>query len=98
MARRLFHCATASGARSLGLEAGSLEVGRPADFFTVDLEDLSIVGADRASLLSNVVFAAGRAAIRHVFVGGRAVIEDGQHRLRDEIVREFTDVQRRLWT
>jgi len=59
---------------------------------------LSIAGADRASLLSNVVFAGGRTAIRDVFVGGRAVIEDGQHRLREEIVRDFTDVQRRLWT
>jgi hypothetical protein len=76
LARRLFHCATESGARSLGVEVGSLEVGRPADFFTVDRDDLSIAGADQASLLSNAVFAAGRAAIRDVFVGGRAVIED----------------------
>ena len=98
LARRLFHCATESGARSLGVEVGALEVGRPADFFTVDLEDLSIAGSDQGSLLSNVVFAAGRAAIRDVFVGGRAVIEDGLHRLREEIVREFTNVQRRLWT
>jgi hypothetical protein len=50
------------------------------------------------SLLSNVVFAAGRAAIRDVFVGGRPVIEAGQHRLQEEIVRDFADVQRRLWS
>ena len=41
LARRLFDCATINGAASIGFNGGRLEAGAPADFFTVDLEDLS---------------------------------------------------------
>ncbi|MGA3188529.1 MAG: formimidoylglutamate deiminase [Bryobacteraceae bacterium] len=94
---RLFESATESGARSLGSPGGSLEAGRAADFFTVDLNDCSIAGADRESLLGHVVFSLERTAVREVCVGGELVVQDGQHRLQDEIVREFGKVQRNLW-
>ena len=97
LARRLFAYATESGAAALGAPGGSLEAGRPADFFTIDLDDLSIAGADQDSLLTNIVFAAERTAVRDVFVAGRPVIKDGRHRLEEQIVRDFSDLQRRLW-
>src|SRR5215813_13176176 len=40
LAQRLFDCATVSGAASIGFNGGRLEPGAPADFFTVDLNDL----------------------------------------------------------
>jgi formimidoylglutamate deiminase len=76
---------------------GSLAVGRTADFFTVDLNDCSVAGADAESLLGHVVFSLERTAVREVCVGGAMVIVDGRHRLEDEIVREFGEVQRKLW-
>ncbi len=97
LARRLFASATESGAASIGGPGGSLEVGRAADFFTVDLDDPSIAGAEPDALLSNIVFAGGRPAIRDVYVGGRRVIEDGRHANGEEIVRRFAAAQRRLW-
>jgi len=42
LARRLFASATETGAESLAGSVGSLEVGRGADFFTVDLDDPSL--------------------------------------------------------
>jgi cytosine/adenosine deaminase-related metal-dependent hydrolase len=48
--------------------------------------------------LSNIVFCGGRPAVREVFVGGRAVIEDGRHPLQEEIVAGFQAVQARLWS
>src|SRR5215216_5939313 len=42
LARRLFECATVNGAESIGFNGGKLDPGAPADFFTVDLNDLSI--------------------------------------------------------
>jgi cytosine/adenosine deaminase-related metal-dependent hydrolase len=72
-------------------------VGRAADFFTVDLNDCSVAGADRESLLGHVVFSLERTAVRDVAVGGELVVRDSRHRLEEEIVREFGDVQRRLW-
>jgi formimidoylglutamate deiminase len=97
LAARLFDNATQIGAESVGSPAGSLEPGRLADFFTVDLSDPSIAGAGEESLLSNIVFSAERTAIREVFVGGQPVVEDGRHPLQEEIVARFGDVQRKLW-
>jgi formimidoylglutamate deiminase len=97
LAQLLFESATRQGAESLGLGGGSLELGRTADFFTMDLNDLSLAGADQASLLAHIVFAAERTAIRDVYVSGRPVIQDGRHLLQEEIVRRFCDVQRKLW-
>jgi formimidoylglutamate deiminase len=96
-AKHLFACATESGAASLAAPGGSLEIGRPADFFTVALDDPSLAGADAESLLSNIVFAVERTAVRDVAIGGQFVILDGRHPLGEEIVGEFTRVQRDLW-
>lgn len=97
LARRLFESATQAGAGSIGAPGGSLAEGRPADFFTVDLNDLSIAGAGPLSLLTNIVFSADRTAIRDVYIGGRQVIQDGKHALQEEVIRKFNLTQRRLW-
>src|SRR5215217_1757897 len=78
LARRLFECATVRGAESIGFDGGKLEPGAPADFFTVDLNDLSIAGASPEDLLANIVFSLSRTAIRDVVVGGKQIIK---HRL-----------------
>ena len=94
---RLFESATESGARSLGSPGGSLEVGRAADFFTIDLDDCSVAGANRESLLAHAVFSMERTAVREVCVAGELVVRDGRHPLHEDIVREFGEVQRKLW-
>ena len=82
LAQRLFDCATLSGAVSIGLlGGGKIEPGAPADFFTVDLDDLSIAGATPDSLLANIVFSLSRTAVRDVVVGGKQIVENGRHRL-----------------
>jgi formimidoylglutamate deiminase len=95
--KQLFACATQAGAASLSAPGGILEVGRPADFFTVALDDPSIAGADADSLLSHVVFSAERNAVRDVAVGGKFVIREGRHKLQEEITRDFTRLQPQLW-
>ena len=94
---RLFESATESGARSLMLNAGALEPGRAADFFTVDLNDLSLAGASRDTLLTHIVFALEKSAIREVCAGGKMAVRDMRHVLEEEIVHDFTSLQRRLW-
>jgi len=75
-AQLLFECATVNGARSTGAPGGALEVGRPADFFTVDLDDPSIAGASRDDLLPAIVFSLSRAAIHEVVVGGKPIVSE----------------------
>jgi formimidoylglutamate deiminase len=97
LAKRLFLSATETGAHSLGAPVGILEVGREADFFTVDLNDPSVAGAGDA-LLNHVVFSLERTAIREVVVGGELVIREGRHALQEEIIGEFAEVQRDVWS
>lgn len=96
LARKLFACATTSGATSIGFNGGSLEPGAPADFFTVDLDDPSIAGSSTENLLSNIVFSLSRTAIKDVVVGGKTIVADGRHAQQDGIVQQFTGLQKRL--
>jgi formimidoylglutamate deiminase len=82
LARKLFDCATVNGAVSIGLHGGGkIEAGSPADFFTVDLDDLSIAGATPDSLLTNIVFSLSRTAVRDVVVGGKQIVDNRRHGL-----------------
>lgn len=77
LAQRLFDCATINGAESIGFDGGKLEAGAPADFFTVDLDDLSIAGCSVEDLLANIVFSLSRTAVRDVVVAGRQIVGHG---------------------
>jgi formimidoylglutamate deiminase len=97
LASRLFDCATVNGAHSLGVNTGDLSAGSLADFFTVDLDDLSIAGHSGVDLLPLVVFSLDRTAIRDVVVNGRWVVRDGRHPLQEEIVSRYKDLHGKLW-
>jgi formimidoylglutamate deiminase len=98
LAARLFDCATSNGAQSIGAASGTLAVGRAADFFTVDLNDPSIAGANEQDLLPAILFSLARTAVRDVVVGGRLVVQAGRHAAQSEIVERFVRLQRKLWT
>ena len=97
LARTLFECATINGATSIGYLSGKLTSTLPADFFTVDLEDPSIAGANPDTLLTNIIFSTSRVAVRDVVVAGKQIVSDSRHSDQDEIVRQFKDLQNRLW-
>ncbi len=96
IAQRLFGYATTGGAKSLGMNTGELKAGLPADFFTVDLKDLSIAGATAGELLSTIVFGSERTAVCDVVSNGRVLVANRQSPLTEEIVTRYTAVARRL--
>jgi formimidoylglutamate deiminase len=98
IATTLLQAATATGARSLGASSGALEVGRPADFFTVNLYDPSIAGAEPDAVPGNILFSLERRAIRDVWIGARLRLQNGRHPQHGPIVARFVDLQRRLWS
>jgi 5-methylthioadenosine/S-adenosylhomocysteine deaminase len=76
--------ATLNGARALGLdgEIGSLLPGKQADIVAVDLS-----GAYTQPCfdpISQLVYSAGRHEVRHVWVGGKRVVEHGRCTSLDE--------------
>jgi formimidoylglutamate deiminase len=96
MSTRLFRYATSGGARSLGLPTGKLAAGTPADFFTVDLADVSIAGASTDELLPTIVFSLERAAVREVVVQGSVIVDAGRHPDQTRIIDRYTATARRL--
>jgi formimidoylglutamate deiminase len=91
----LLHAATRNGYAALDMQGGTLAAGEPADFFTIDCDDLSILGVDAQSLAAQTVFAVQRAAIRDVAVQGRLILQDGHHAEEESIRNRYCDVQRR---
>jgi formimidoylglutamate deiminase len=87
---------TTSGARSLGVSTGTLAVGEPADFVTLDLAHPSIASVPTASLVTAAMMAASSAAIRDVAVAGRLIVKDGVHPLFNTSVQAFAEVMRAL--
>jgi len=79
--------ATLGGAKALGLEAriGSLAAGKHADITAIDLSAMEV--APCYDPISNLVYAAGREHVSHVWVDGRLRVRDGQ--LVDLDVREL---------
>lgn len=97
LATRLFDCATTNGARALAVPSGTLAADSFADFFTVDLRDVSIAGHTADDLLPLIVFGMNRTSIRDVAVGGRLVVRDGRHVLQEEIVSRYAEVHAKVW-
>jgi formimidoylglutamate deiminase len=97
LAARLFCCATANGALALGVPSGDLTPGNPADFFTVDLNDIAIAGHSAEDLLSMLVFSLPRSAVCDVAVGGKMIVRDGRHESAGEIVAKYTELHRKVW-
>ena len=82
--RHALRMATINGARALGLaeQTGSLEVGKSADIVALDLQALNTQPVYNA--ISQLVFAASREQICHVWVAGECLVEDARLTRIDE--------------
>jgi len=80
----------------LGATGGALEVGRPADFFTVSLSDPALAGVESRALPGVLLAALDRRMIRDVWVGARQRISGGRHVAQGQIVGRFIGLQDRL--
>jgi cytosine/adenosine deaminase-related metal-dependent hydrolase len=96
-ARQALEVATRGGAAVLGRsDIGSLEPGKCADFFTLDLNRVEYAGA-LSDPVAAVVFCAPTRA-RNTVVGGRSVVADGELATLDlaPVVREHNRNAARL--
>ncbi|MCY1258636.1 5-methylthioadenosine/S-adenosylhomocysteine deaminase [compost metagenome] len=76
--------ATLNGARAIGLEQeiGSLEPGKSADIVAFDLSGLAQQPV--YDPVSQLIYASGRDCVKHLWVGGKPLLEDGRLTRMDE--------------
>lgn len=84
-AKKVIEMATINGARALGKEheIGSLEVGKKADFITINVTD-KLYAQPMRDPVSMVVYIATGADVDNVIVDGKLVIQDRQLLTMDE--------------
>jgi 5-methylthioadenosine/S-adenosylhomocysteine deaminase len=78
-AARVLEMATMGGARALGLdkEIGSLEVGKRADLFLLNLRLPWLNPIRPQNIVSNIVYNANGSDVTDVLIDGRVVVADG---------------------
>lgn len=95
-AREVLRLATAAGGEALGMagEIGVVTEGARADLQVVDLTGAHVgpAATEPDAIAGALVYASGRADVRHVIVDGRIVVEDGHCRTLDsERIRADAD-------
>ena len=92
----LFAAAANGGASALDAPAAAIRVGSPADIVVLDPDAVCLASADSASLLDGWLFAGDRSTVRDVWVGGRQVVAEGEHRQAAAIKAAYIRRVRRL--
>jgi 5-methylthioadenosine/S-adenosylhomocysteine deaminase len=79
-AARVLEMATMGGARALGLdkEIGSLEPGKRADLFLLNLKLPWLNPIRPQNIVSNIVYNANGSDVTDVLIDGRVVVADGR--------------------
>jgi formimidoylglutamate deiminase len=72
LSHKLFECATIHGAHSLGIDTGTIESGKWADFVLLDLSANALAGSKPEHLLGAAIFGgAGEGLVVNTCVGGK---------------------------
>ncbi|MBF0279020.1 MAG: formimidoylglutamate deiminase [SAR324 cluster bacterium] len=72
------------GQQSLMLNTGFLKDGFFADFLVLDKEHPSMLRLNPATLWDEIVFAGSRELVQSVYTGGKQIVYEGRHSLRNE--------------
>lgn len=97
IAPTLLRIGSANGAASLQVNGGSVEPGRDADLVTVDLHDISLAGWTPDTLDTMIALSAPSTIVRDVWVAGRQVVADRQHKHASDIALRYKQVAERVW-
>lgn len=94
--RTLFDKVTAGGAQACGHNSGAIAVGKRADFIVIDTGHPLLCERDGDELLDSWIFSGNSNTVRDVYVGGKHVIQNGQHAQQSEITERFKSTLKTL--
>ena len=92
----LYSAALAGGAMASGRAVGAIAAGCRADLVTINTDHPALVGRSGEALLDSAIFAARELPVREVRVGGKLMVERGQHVHAVAIRQRFASVMRRV--
>ena len=94
--RAIMDVALAGGAQVLGGEGGTIAVGGPADFVSLNEQHAALACRESDALLDAWIFASSGNVVDCVWIAGRKVVKDGRHFARQEIKRGFVTAMKEM--
>ncbi|MES2036847.1 MAG: formimidoylglutamate deiminase [Pseudomonadota bacterium] len=92
----LYQAALQGGAQASGRKLGQLATGYRADIVVLDDQHPNLVGISSADVLNTWIFAGNDNLVRDVYVGGKKIVQAGQHKNQTEIQLSYANCMRQL--
>ncbi len=87
--RNLLNGALAGGARACGRRIGSIATGYRADLLALDGNHPRLYARHGDDLIDSWIFSGNENLVRHVYVGGKKVIDNGHHADEEAIAQNY---------
>jgi formimidoylglutamate deiminase len=94
--RAMLEAIWSGGAQALARRCGRLAAGARADILTLRSEHPTLAGKADDQILDAWIFSVGNSLVDCVWSGGRKVVVEGRHVIRDEIAAQFRATMRKL--
>ncbi|MFZ6780370.1 formimidoylglutamate deiminase [Undibacterium sp. Ji83W] len=92
----LYQAALQGGAQASGRKLGQLATGYRADIVVLDEQHPNLAGISSADVLNTWIFAGNDNLVRDVYVGGKKIVQAGQHKNQTEIQLSYVTCMRQL--
>ncbi|KTC91813.1 MULTISPECIES: formimidoylglutamate deiminase [Legionella] len=94
----LYQMALRGGAQALGRSAGSIEIGKRADFIVLDAQNPALLSRTNHLILDSLIFSGNVNPIRHVIAGGQQVVKDFKHFAEDKLLNAYAKTIKKLFS
>ena len=94
--RHLFEHVVAGGAQACGRKIGRIEAGYRADMIVLETDHPLLYNRHDDAILDSWIFSGNAPLIREVYVGGKAVVQDGRHAQEEAISARFRQTMNEL--